>query len=95
MNSTCTVGDNVWLVRIRASIKLAKYNATDSRTASAIVDLTTSYSEMSSSPMVMAAASSTAIVGSSRSRMLSAAIDHAAHAMSLAQPRLRTNCEAR
>ena len=41
-NSTCTVGDNVWLVRIRASIKLVKYSATDSKTASAIVDLMTS-----------------------------------------------------
>ena len=42
VNSTCTVGDNVWLVRIRASIKLVRYSATDSNTASAIVDLMTS-----------------------------------------------------
>src|SRR5688572_5324216 len=80
---------------MRASSKLARYNATDSNTASAIVDRRTSYSEIVTRPMVIAAASSTLIVGSRRSRMLRAAIDHAAHEINLAQLRWRTNCEAR
>ena len=42
VNSTCTDGDSVWLVRMRDSIKLVRYIATDSRTASDTVERRTS-----------------------------------------------------
>jgi hypothetical protein len=83
---------------MRDSSKLAKYSATDSSTTREIVDLKTSHTEIVTSRpngTGTAAASSTRIVGSRRSRMLNAAIDQAAHEISLAHVRLRTNCDAR
>ena len=40
VNSTCTLGDRFWLVRMRDSVNVVKYSATDSSTASDTVERT-------------------------------------------------------
>ncbi len=69
------------------------YTAIDRRTASAIADLITVYREIRNRGVSSAAASRSAIVGSSRFRMLSAATDHTAQVMSFAQDGLGASCE--